>query len=258
MQKKVLMRLLQTQLVETRLQLSLVCIDEQMIPFTGKTSLKQYVPCKPNPEGIKNFVLATRDGLVLDFEPYQGQKLCSEDLDGKPCTLPESVVLRLIHSLPPGTSIYFDRYFTSVRLLDHLRVNKRMNGTGTIRKVSIPKDAKLPSEKDLKKKKRGTSVTSVRSDGGLAITVWQDNKPIYMASTEHGSDPEDLVKRDSSSSKSARLRRRRQAARQRRSAPTSAAPPAQLPVIKLSSFSYSSDSSRLDADVKQRGIGAAD
>lgn len=172
-----------------------VCIDEQMIPFTGKTILKQYVPCKPNPEGIKNYVLATPEGLVLDFEPYQGKKLCDEEQQGKPWSLPESVVLRLIQSLPRGTSIYFDRYFTSTRLLDHLRVSKCMSGTGTIRKVSIPKDAKLPSEKELKKKERGTSVTSVRNDGGLAITVWQDNKPVYMASTEHGSDPEDLVKR---------------------------------------------------------------
>lgn len=172
-----------------------VCIDEQMIPFTGKTGLKQYVPCKPNPEGIKNFVLATPEGLVLDFEPYQGKKLCDEEQQGKPWSLAESVVLRLIQSLPPGTSIYFDRYFTSTRLLDHLRANKRMNGTGTIRKISIPKDAKLPSEKELRKKERGTSVTSVRNDGCLAITVWQDNKPVYLASTEHGSDPEDLVKR---------------------------------------------------------------
>ena len=172
-----------------------VCIDEQMIPFTGKTSLKQYVPCKPNPEGIKNYVLATRDGLVLDFEPYQGKKLYDVETQGKPWSLPESVVLRLIRTLPPGTSIYFDRYFTSIRLLDHLRINEKMNGTGTVRKVSIPKEAKLPSEKDLKKRERGTSLTSVRNDGGLAITVWQDNKPVYMASTEHGSNPEDLVKR---------------------------------------------------------------
>ncbi|KAH9383337.1 hypothetical protein HPB48_024552 [Haemaphysalis longicornis] len=103
-------------------------VDEQMIPFTGKTQLKQFVPRKPNPVGLKNFVLAAPDGLVLDFEIYQGKKtLLFPGCSG----IAESAVMRLSQSLSPGTKLFFDRYFTSSSLLDRL-VDKGIGATGPI------------------------------------------------------------------------------------------------------------------------------
>ncbi|KAM7312696.1 piggyBac transposable element-derived protein 3 [Ixodes scapularis] len=123
-------------------------IDEQMIPFSGRTQLRQFVPRKPNPEGLKNFVLATPSGLILDFEIYQGKK---STLHPGSSGIGESAVLRLTDTLTPGTKLFFDRYFISGALLDKL-AEMGIAGTGTIMNNRIPKGAKLSTENELKAK----------------------------------------------------------------------------------------------------------
>ncbi|XP_037803051.1 piggyBac transposable element-derived protein 2-like [Penaeus monodon] len=48
-------------------------IDEQMVPFKGASSLKQYIPKKPIKWGYKLFVLADHKGMIYDFFPYEGK-----------------------------------------------------------------------------------------------------------------------------------------------------------------------------------------
>lgn len=42
-------------------------VDEQIVPYTGTSLLRQCVKNKPNPVSSKNFVLAIPQRLVLDF-----------------------------------------------------------------------------------------------------------------------------------------------------------------------------------------------
>lgn len=46
-------------------------IDEQMIPFSARRAMRQYVSSKTKPVEFK-FVLAAQNGLVLDFVIYMG------------------------------------------------------------------------------------------------------------------------------------------------------------------------------------------
>ena len=52
-----------------------VSIDEAMIPFKGRSALKQYLPLKPIKRGFKVWVLADSvTGYASKFEVYTGKK----------------------------------------------------------------------------------------------------------------------------------------------------------------------------------------
>lgn len=83
-----------------------VSIDQQMILFTGACPPQQYLPLKPNPVGMKNFVLASADGIVLDFDVYQGANALSsqvEEVEG--LGLEALVIEHLAKTLHPGTKV---------------------------------------------------------------------------------------------------------------------------------------------------------
>ena len=78
---------------------------------------------------------------MIDFEVNQGkQKIISMLADVPVRTemeLGEAVVLRLSQTLPEGCKLYFDRFFTSLSLLDALS-DRNIKATGTIMKNRIP------------------------------------------------------------------------------------------------------------------------
>ncbi|CAK1599853.1 unnamed protein product [Parnassius mnemosyne] len=170
-------------------------LDEMIVPFSGACGIKQYCPGKPNPVGMKAFVLANPSGIVTDFHIYQGSTTYKE-LEDSNHGLGEKAVITLANTLVPGHILYFDRYFTSVKLANEL-LKRGIGCTGTIMKNRIPAAARLvlKDDKELQRRGRGSVQTIVSDDNQIAITKWYDNKPVILLSTVEAKEPVDVCQR---------------------------------------------------------------
>lgn len=105
------------------------CIDEQIL-FLGRSGLEQYVPNKTIPVGLKRFVLAGKDGVIYDFEVHKGKETFPDvglGMAGKS-------VIQLSETVIPSSTLYFDRWFSSVPLVKQL-VKKQVFATRYLRAV---------------------------------------------------------------------------------------------------------------------------
>lgn len=162
-------------------------IDEQMIPFTGRSSLRQFVKGKPRPVGLKNFVATISKGLVMDYEIYRGK---STPLADRALGLGPNVVWRLVQTLPERSLIFFDRYFTTIPLLDEL-LKRGIEGTGTIMANQI-KNIRFRSDNTMKQREYAGYT---RDDGNVVVVKWKDSRAMTLASTSTGASPVEPVKR---------------------------------------------------------------
>ena len=114
-----------------------VSIDEAMIPYKGRSSMKQYLPLKPVKGGFKVWVMAdAQNGYFYDSDVYVGT---TGEREG---ALGESVVLKLSQAISGRYhQVYFDNYFTSIPLLAKLQ-DQGTYVCGTIRtnRKQYPKD----------------------------------------------------------------------------------------------------------------------
>ena len=103
-------------------------VDEAMIPFKGRSSMKQYLPLKPVKRGFKVWAMAdSLNGYLYDFNVYTGATAERETALG------EKVVLTLSESVKgKHHQLFFDNYFTSISLLEKL-LAQGTYGCGTIR-----------------------------------------------------------------------------------------------------------------------------
>ncbi|KAK3862225.1 hypothetical protein Pcinc_031890 [Petrolisthes cinctipes] len=172
-----------------------LCVDEQMVPFKGISSLKQYLPSKPHKWGYKIFCLCGADGIMYDFEVYTGKIL---PVPGEPdLGASSNVVLDLVKSVPTGIYhlLYFDNWFTSKPLMTTL-AKKQILCLGTVRVNRLP-GLSFGSDKDLLKTGRGThqEKSALVDDVEVRAVKWMDNRSVNLLSTFASVEPKGECKR---------------------------------------------------------------
>jgi len=139
------------------------------------------------------WVAATCRGYCIQFMPYLG---AGSDIDPA-LGLGGSVVDKLVSCLPDHDGsqyhIVTDNFFTSVKLLKHLK-EKNVLATGTIR-VNRTEKAPLPDIREMEKKPRGAHEVVLDSNNDIAVVRWKDNKVVTVASTYCGAAPISKAKR---------------------------------------------------------------
>jgi len=158
-------------------------IDESMVPYYGRHSAKQFIRGKPIRFGYKVWSLNTPLGYCAQMDPYQGAGVTDQQLG-----LGGSVVVNLVNKLPPHSYVlYFDNFFTSLRLLQHLS-ERNIRATGTVRANRIEDCPVMPVDQ-CKKSVRGTYDYSLDTQSSTIVVRWNDNSVVTLASNCHGVEP---------------------------------------------------------------------
>lgn len=174
-------------------------IDEQMIPFKGRSFLRRYMPKKPHKWGFKIFSRNGLSGTLYDFDLDGAPDPNKVEIIDKIGYCGADIVLSLCYHLPKykNFKLYFDNYFTYLELLIRLR-KEGFWAVGTLRQDRM-RGCKLKSEKELKKLGRGSYDGAIDTDLGIVIVRWFDNKAVQLASNYVSIDPADEVQRWSKS-----------------------------------------------------------
>ncbi|XP_076036256.1 uncharacterized protein LOC143022126 isoform X1 [Oratosquilla oratoria] len=176
-------------------QQQMLCIDEQIVPFKCKSSLKQYNPKKKKTWGYKIFVMCDTNGLVHNFEIYTGE------IDPAPnepdLGASSNIVLRLASIVQINMShlLYFDNWFSSLRLVIELH-KKGIYSLGIVRQNRL-KGCRFTDDKNMRKIGRGTYEEKCATVEGVEVDVlkWFDTKCVTFVSTYAAGEPYGIVER---------------------------------------------------------------
>lgn len=166
-------------------------VDESMILFKGRSTIKQYNPMKPIKRGYKLWCLADQRGYIKHFSVYQGRDEATETQFSE-YGLGERVVLSLTKKeWHKNRIIYFDNYFTSIKLLERLKTEETL-ACGTVRAARRGTPKNLSEDKKMKRGDFDFRITCT----GVSFFKWLDKKPVFFASNFHGSENTTVPRKD--------------------------------------------------------------
>lgn len=155
-------------------------IDESMVLFKGRSSIKQYNPMKSIKRGYKLWCRSDMDGYIYEFDVYQGK---SADFGQKELGLGGNVIWNLTQKLNGQNYIVaFDNFFTSPDLLDDMK-SRSILACETVR----PNRKGLPTLAPNKSLTRGQFDFRTTAQG-LLYVKWKDSKTVHFLSNFHGTE----------------------------------------------------------------------
>lgn len=160
---------------------NIIAVDESMIKFKGRSTIKQYMPKKPIKRGYKVWSLADKNGYLWNFDIYTGKKGEAVETNlGARVVKDLSILLQNKNYM-----LYIDNYFTSLPLLSYLKT-KKINACGTINltRKYLPK---LTQDKNMKIGEYDWQIT----EDNISIVKWKDKLIVSLLSNYH--DPRNVT-----------------------------------------------------------------
>ena len=163
-----------------------VAVHESVTTFKGRVSFRQYLKGKPNPWGIKAYVLSdSTTGYMHNLRIYFGKQ--TSLIDNTELSHTVKVVLTLVdHLKNKGYDLYTDQFYTSPAQADRLqKCGLTLTGTIMSNRCGLPEQFKGKHKMDI------GSTESYRC-GDMMALAWRDKRIIYMLSTKHSNDRKDV------------------------------------------------------------------
>lgn len=166
-------------------------IDEFIIPFKGRSNLKQYNKNKPHKWGFKGFARCGGSGIMYDFQIYTGKNTTTKSELG----ISGDIVKTLVENVPKHKNykVIFDKWFSSYKLVRELK-DDGIYTLGTIRSNRVS-GCNLQNDKVMKNNGRGSHDYLTDANSNIIFLKWFDNKPVHLISSYVGVEPMDMVKR---------------------------------------------------------------